>query len=284
MSARDIPATFVGGHERAATALVVPAALRACVARANGQHTPAAAGEVLLARLPACESTLVVHITPGGAVRATVSGPLTAAKYRLIVPGPFYVQMIVRPSAARALLGVPLSELADRAVDLHELWGRSGDEVAERAARLAADPQAALRAIEPLLAARVPVDEASAGARLAERAIERFAATAAAEPTVEALARDLGASERTLRQAFADHVGVSPKRYARIERIRRVAARAGSRSWTQLAAEHGFSDQAHMNGEFRALLGVSPGAFIARRFPATHPAHLARPARPGAGG
>jgi transcriptional regulator GlxA family with amidase domain len=55
---------------------------------------------------------------------------------------------------------------------------------------------------------------------------------------------------------------VSPKRYARIARIRRVLARAGTASWAQIAAEQGFFDQAHLSGEFHALVGYSPRAFF----------------------
>jgi methylphosphotriester-DNA--protein-cysteine methyltransferase len=74
-------------------------------------------------------------------------------------------------------------------------------------------------------------------------------------------------SERHLRNVFREEIGISPKRYARIARIRRVAAKAGTESWARLAADHGFYDQAHLVAEFRELLGVTPRAFLAGDVP-----------------
>ena len=243
-------------------ALAIPPSWRAGVAHVRGEHTPSGAREVELVLLPTCEAQLVVHITPAGAVRASVSGPSTVARYRLIVPGPFYVQLVLQPDAARAVFGVPVCELADRVVELADLWGRRADEVLERAAARRDAPQAAVMAIEDLLADRMR--DRSNGARLARRAVEVLCA---APTNVEDLADNLGVSERSLRQAFLDHVGVSPKRFARIERVLGVVAAAGRASWARLAAEHDFCDQAHLNAEFRALLGVTPGRFAAGQLP-----------------
>jgi AraC-like DNA-binding protein len=74
-----------------------------------------------------------------------------------------------------------------------------------------------------------------------------------------------------LRNLFAGEVGLSPKRFARIDRVRGVLASAGRRQWAQLANDTGYYDQAHMIAEFRAMMGVPPGAFVAGRLPAVHP-------------
>jgi AraC-like DNA-binding protein len=243
--------------------LVVPASLRDGVACIRGERSERSTGERELVRLPTCDAQLVVHVTPGGEVKASAAGPSTVAKYRRIVPGPFYVQLVLRPDAARAVLGVPLHELCDRVVDLEDLWGPRARELVERVAPLR-DPQAAVFGLEALLADRVRTR--ARGAALARRAAEVIR-RAPATANVRRLADDLGASERSLRQAFLDHVGTSPKRFARIARVRRVISEAGSASWAQLAAEHAFSDQPHLNAEFRALLGVSPGQWLAGQLP-----------------
>lgn len=246
--------------------LVVPPSLRGGVASVRGECSAGGAPEVELVRLPTCDAQLVVHITPQGAVKAIAAGPSTFAKYRLIVPGPFYIQLVLHPDAARAVFGVPVHELTDQVVDLEDLWGGRTRAIVEHAASLHDDPQAAVRAIEAELARRLRADTRTRGARLARLAAERLR-TAPAATNVPRLADDLGVSERSLRQAFLDHVGVSPKRFARIARVLRVVADAGRTSWARLAAEHDFYDQAHLNAEFRALLGVSPGRFLARQLP-----------------
>lgn len=241
---------------------MVPPALRTCVASVRGESA-GRADELALVRLPKCDAQLVVHVTPRGDVQAHVAGPRTVAKYRFIVPGSFYIQLVLQPDAARAVLGVPLHELADRAVDLEDLWGVRAREVLDRVAPLRDDARAAVLAIADLLVERMrgaPVR----GASLARHAAEQLRRAPA---SVQRLAGDLGVSERSLRQAFLDHIGTSPKRFARIERILGVVADAGRTGWARLAAEHDFYDQPHLNAEFRALLGVSPGQFLAGQLP-----------------
>jgi len=248
---------------RARVQLAIPPALRPAVARLHGERSQEADAHVELVRLPTWESQLVVHIAPSGRLRAIVAGPTTVAKYRLIVPGPFYLQLILEPDAARAMCGVPVHELTDRVVDLEALWGAPARELLERVAPCCDDPRRAASSVAAMLAARY--QPRMRGADLARRAAARLRATP--ERSIRQLAAELGAGERTLRQALLDHVGLSPKRYARIARVRRVVEAAGRAPWAQLAAEHDFCDQAHLNAEFRALLGVTPRQYAARQLP-----------------
>ncbi|MFD0885163.1 helix-turn-helix transcriptional regulator, partial [Streptosporangium algeriense] len=85
-----------------------------------------------------------------------------------------------------------------------------------------------------------------------------------------AVARHLAVSERHLRALFADAVGLSPKRFERIERLREALtlAHADGPRWAQLAAATGYYDQSHLTAEFRTLMGVTPAAFFKGRLPA----------------
>ena len=80
--------------------------------------------------------------------------------------------------------------------------------------------------------------------------------------------RRLHVSERRLRALFADGVGLSPKHFARIDRVRTVLAAASGVRWADVAAAAGYYDQSHMTSEFRHLMGVPPTAFAAGRRPA----------------
>jgi AraC-like DNA-binding protein len=81
-------------------------------------------------------------------------------------------------------------------------------------------------------------------------------------------ARALDVSERHLRTLFVRAVGLSPKQFARVDRVRRVVRRGGRGEWARLAAELGYYDQSHLTREFRATMGVSPGAYVAGELPA----------------
>jgi AraC-like DNA-binding protein len=87
---------------------------------------------------------------------------------------------------------------------------------------------------------------------------------------VPAVARRLAVSERHLRDLFSDGVGLPPKRFERIARLRGLLSRGETR-WAQLAATAGYYDQSHMTAEFRTMMGVPPAAFFAGRPPSLEP-------------
>lgn len=86
-----------------------------------------------------------------------------------------------------------------------------------------------------------------------------------AAPTTDSakvLAYHFGVTERELRRIFAQKTGVSPKVWLRLARLDRVlrdpdlndsAARIAD-----IAHRHGFADQAHLDREFRLLIGLPP--------------------------
>ncbi|GAB4584893.1 helix-turn-helix domain-containing protein [Nocardia sp. IFM 10818] len=67
---------------------------------------------------------------------------------------------------------------------------------------------------------------------------------------------------------IAAGIGDSPKRFARIGRVRRILAAAGDTAWAELAAAAGYYDQSHMTADFRSLMGVTPDRFRKGDLPA----------------
>ncbi|MFF3564873.1 DUF6597 domain-containing transcriptional factor [Streptomyces sp. NPDC002574] len=81
---------------------------------------------------------------------------------------------------------------------------------------------------------------------------------------VDAFARAEGLSVRSVQRLFAAHVGVSPKWVILRYRIHEALERAESATavdWAGLAAELGYSDQAHLVRDFTATVGVPPTAY-----------------------
>lgn len=85
---------------------------------------------------------------------------------------------------------------------------------------------------------------------------------------VREVARELAVSERQLRNLFSEGVGLSPKHYARIDRVRAVLAHATELASAELAAVTGYYDQSHMTSDFRTLMGVPPRSYFTGRLPA----------------
>ena len=121
--------------------------------------------------------------------------------------------------------------------------------------------------IERALAAEL--SEARPARGLARRAVD-LVDDAGGRGTVRGWASELGVTDRHLRNLLTHHVGLSPKRYARVTRANRTLRRAerrrraGRLDWAELAQESGYYDQSHLIDDFRELMGESPEAFLAR--------------------
>lgn len=225
---------------------MVPAGLRPWV---EGIDVTAAVGAAVV-DVPDHATTLVVRTAPGVGREVVVMGPRTRAGYHLGEPGSSCMRIRLRPGRAKALLDHSVRDLADRALPVRELLGLD-------LRHLLDDPVGVL------------------GAVLADRPAGEDLVSAAAEllpgANVAATARRLHISERRLRTVFADGVGLSPKHFARIGRVRTVLETASDLRWADVAAAAGYYDQSHMTAEFRHLMGVPPAAFVAGRRPAARP-------------
>jgi len=82
--------------------------------------------------------------------------------------------------------------------------------------------------------------------------------------SVADLIRHTGLDKRSLQRMFQVYVGVSPKwviqRYRLHEAVAQVQAGKAC-SWSDLALELGYFDQAHFVRDFRALIGMTPGEY-----------------------
>jgi AraC-like DNA-binding protein len=219
-----------------------------------------------LVHLPDAATALVYRRTGARDGDLLVVGPRSRASYHPGKELPMCIRARLRPGAARPAFGVPVSELRDQAVPLTDLWG-------DRAARLEnrfnelTDPDPILRGIEDALLESLH-DGTDSRDLLLREAVESLSTTG---ERVGALARRLSVSERHLRDLFTDRVGLSPKSFARIQRVRTVLAGAGSAEWAGLASDTGYYDQSHMTADFHTLMGASPAAFHAGRLPARMP-------------
>jgi AraC-like DNA-binding protein len=136
-------------------------------------------------------------------------------------------------------------------------------ELAARVGRVAPDGAALAAAADAILGELLPHAEQSSEATTA--LVERVAADPAVV-RVEALAAEAGCTARQLQRRFADHVGLSPKAVVRRYRLYEAAerARGGDRvDWAAVAAELGYTDQAHLSRDFTASFGLPPGRYVA---------------------
>lgn len=174
-----------------------------------------------------------------------------------------------RPGGFRPFLpGLPVSELTGRRIPLPEVFPGSS---ATPPLVLGPEPDdARVAALDAFLLTLGPAPDAQADRAMAlaarirrDRSIRRVGELADAE----------GMSVRSLQRLFAAYVGVSPKWVVLRYRIHEALERAGMDAavdWARLAAELGYSDQAHLVRDFTARVGVPPTAYAQPR-PAVGP-------------
>jgi AraC-like DNA-binding protein len=168
-----------------------------------------------------------------------------------------------RPGAFRPLLGGPVLDLVDRTVPAADLFGPAVIEVQRPLLGGTEVRQVAemARIAEDFLRDLLPEPDLVAGE------VAGIVARITDAPSlfrVDDLAAELGLSMRSLQRLFAEYVGASPKWVLRRARLHEAAARAEQEDgmdWAALAADLGYSDQAHLTRDFTAAVGVPPARY-----------------------
>jgi AraC-like DNA-binding protein len=246
--------------------------LRPYVARYAGYRFDGAEAQSH-AGLPSRHLTLVISLS--GPI--TVAGPTGIHAFNAFVSGlhatpvrvtgtasPCGMRLFLTPLGARALLGTTSAELAGQTVDLFDLLPGGRDELLGRLHE-AAGWERRFDVIDDLLE-RCLLDDVGfrPGLRHAWSRLLDSDGTA----SIAGLAHETGWSRRHLGQVFAEEIGLSPKRFARIVRfehacrlIRRGGALAG------VAAESGYADQPHLGRDWTEITDSTPRDWIRRELP-----------------
>jgi len=188
----------------------------------------------------------------------------------LLVRGPspaLSIGVRFRPGFALAALGLPAAELTDETV----AWSLLARDADEELARLdaASSDEARLRTAMAMVARRF-AGVATPPAAVRE-SVRRIAAVNGVL-RIAALAPEVGVSRQQLARLFAVHVGVAPKVFARVMRVRAAIARADAAraanpygvDWSAVAYDLGYYDQPHLVDEFKAITGLTPGGWGSR--------------------
>jgi transcriptional regulator GlxA family with amidase domain len=160
---------------------------------------------------------------------------------------------------------MPAVELHDRDVDLATLWGRVlAEEVRARVLGSTSACEMVEVLDEVLCRRRRDRDDMHSAVAWAVAAFQRVDAPW----TVAQVVERIGMSHRRFIALFHDTVGLTPKRFSRLQRFQAVLRGApmhAELTWADLAAACGYSDQAHLTHDFRAFSGLTPSEYLRRR-------------------
>jgi AraC-like DNA-binding protein len=159
---------------------------------------------------------------------------------------PYFPEQVVRDDAVAALLG-RAHQAAER-----------GDALAASTLSRTLFARLLTRHAAPRPAAALPGD----GRRAVREALDLLHERLIDPPTLEDLAGAVGARPFPLLRAFKEATGLPPHAYLTSLRVRRARhlLESGMRP-ARVAAEVGFTDQAHLTRHFRRIVGVPPAAY-----------------------
>lgn len=175
----------------------------------------------------------------------------------LIRPTTSVTMVQLHPWAASRLTTASLAATADAIVPLHTvlpalsqiLWGYLGRPEEDVLTQLRAQQPGFTVAAEPALL---------------RTACQRWQHTKGTLG-VGTMAQEMGCSTRLLEKHFRQGLGLTPKEFTTVLRVRGVVdalqQAAHPPSLAQLALEYGFYDQAHFINVFRKMVQLSPGKF-----------------------
>ena len=168
------------------------------------------------------------------------------------------LEIRMSPLGATALLGVPMDSLAGTEVELSDVLGREADLLIERLAETAGWA-ARFDLLDVVLPARTA--RGRTPSPVAAYAWRRLRETNGRVP-IGTLVDELGCSHRYLLNQFRAHVGVGPKQLAvilRCQQAMRLLERRDGQHVADIAMRCGYCDEAHLDRDFRQLVGVTPG-------------------------
>ncbi len=176
------------------------------------------------------------------AIRLAAAGPVDCIGLRL------------QPAAGHLVGGKQLADLADDVVTLSALN-------ADFATQLRSAAHHFVRSDEPEPLWRIL--HAMIGTTLLDARVQSACAEIDAADgglAIDALARHLRMSVRSLQAHFLRDVGITPKEYARVRRLNATVRQLDSAddAISAVAQGKGFSDQAHATRELRRIVGLTP--------------------------
>lgn len=194
---------------------------------------------------------LVVTGLHGQAWMRRITGSGSVFATRLRPAGLAVLSELSPPQLADAT--VPLTPQVD--ARLHALLAGVAAEATPESRVHAAD--AAIRA---LMEERPPGPELLLANAILDELSSRIRSRAGASLTAS-----LGVSERTIQRALKMTLGRGPKwisRRIRLQEVARALASGDVRNLARLAADLGYTDQAHLTIDFRTVTGITPGAYL----------------------
>ena len=193
---------------------------------------------------------------------AAFTGPRDVLRTHEHLDGHAVLLATFTPVGAHTFLRAPLEEFTGHTVSLTELIGCPGEGLSLiDSLNSAKNHRQRITLVEQFLLAKKRGSAPDPLISAAVAWLERSAET----KRIDDLSRYIGLSQSALERRFRRTIGVSPKKFASLARLRRAAQlQAAGADLTTVAHVSGYFDQSHFIKEFRRATGCPPSAFFRR--------------------
>ncbi|MES2780938.1 MAG: helix-turn-helix domain-containing protein [Bacteroidota bacterium] len=164
------------------------------------------------------------------------------------------------PDGFKPFATLPLASMENRAVPLEELFGTEGQQL-ETTMLATLNLQEQIETIESFFRNRLQTPHAI---DLIARESVSILLALQGQLSVGALSETVNVHRRQLERKFADVIGLSPKQLAKMIRLQttlKLLADNPNTSFTTLAQEGQYYDQAHFIKDFKEFTGMTPKQF-----------------------
>ncbi len=178
----------------------------------------------------------------------------------------FVAGVAFKPGGLVPFITLPASELVGLDVAVEDLWGPAAVAVLRERLLEVREPNRQLDVLETVVLERWT-------SRAMHPAVSSAIGMFHARPylaSVASVTQSVGLSAKRLIEHFKSDIGLTPKRYCRVQRFRRAvlqANRGQSVDWMSVALDAGYYDQAHFIHDFREFSGLTPTDYVGVRTP-----------------
>ncbi|MBE9193289.1 helix-turn-helix transcriptional regulator [Gloeocapsopsis crepidinum LEGE 06123] len=176
-----------------------------------------------------------------------------------------------KPGGGIPFFAVPAKELHNQILSLDELWNHLAIALRDRLLE-ASTIKTRFLVLEQFFLSLIQLPEHHAAVDFALQQFERSHTS-----TIATVTQQIGFSARHFNQLFRDRVGLTPKVFCRVQRLRQVLNLLSESSvdWIDIALSCGYFDQAHFIHDFRSFADCTPTDYL--KYRGLHPQHIVLP-------
>lgn len=170
--------------------------------------------------------------------------------------------VLFKPQGAMMFFSLPLKELTDQAISLHDIAGKETSILEDQIENLSSTGER-VQIIEKFLLKKLLEKEYYSFNRI--NTVIQEIITLKGEISIDEMSKVACLSSKQLERYFSKYIGMTPKQYLKIVRFQKVLKTKELNedlSLTSLAHDCGYFDQAHFIKDFKLITGMTPKGFF----------------------